>query len=444
MTRGSLLPWRSEQGRYTLKAYGYLPITCFRRVVFGNDPYWRQYFWSRWGYVPTEVLMARRARPVVWIDALSGGEVTQLVTFCRTLHDALPGWSIVLSTNTSYSYRFARANLAVDGVMDTPWDCRGPVRRALRTLAPQALVCVENLTCPLLVREAARQGVKTFLVSGLMSHDMHLHPMMRRTTELSPYHHLDWIGAKSTEDAQGFAARGARRERVVVTGNMKFDLDYLRVPEEVRRGFLATLQLGPDEPTFLAGSVHPGEEELVADAYLEARKAVPGLRLLLVPRYQAHAAGMIQRLNARGLPCLLKSSLGHGTLVNGHVIVVDTFGELARLYSIASVIFLGGSLYRRNVVGLGQNPIEPLSQRRPLLFGPFMNLWRGITNELKAVWPGVEVTTAKELADGTVAVLSDQTLRERLDQKVESILAQHRDDVANNVRLVAAALASGS
>jgi 3-deoxy-D-manno-octulosonic-acid transferase len=124
------------------------------------------------------------------------------------------------------------------------------------------------------------------------------------------------------------------------------------------------------------------------------------------------------------------------------VIIVDTFGELNRLYAIASVVFLGGSTYVRNVLGLGQNPIEPLAHRRPLFFGPVMNLWREITDELKAVWGGVEITGAKELARGIVRVFEDPVLARRMAEGAEKILAAHVDDVARNVRLVGRALSS--
>lgn len=432
--------WHPQQWRYALGAYGHLPITFLRRVVLRRDDYWRQYFWSRWGYVPQGVLDAVRGRPVVWIDAISGGEVTQSVTFCRLLHEALPDYRLVLSTNNRYSHEFASSTLAVDGVIDSPWDLHGPVRRALAAVAPAAVVAVENLTSPILFREARRRGVTTVLVSGLMSKNFHRHKMMQRTTELCAFGDVEWIGAKSEENASGFVAMGAARERVAVTGNMKFDLDYLSVSDAERARLRETLHLAPDEPVLLAASLHPGEEELVGEAYLEARRAVNGLRLVLVPRYQFDVEGMIEKLNGLGLACVRKTSLTRQPAGPDHVIVVDTFGELNRLYAIASVVFLGGSTYVRNVLGLGQNPIEPLAHRRPLFFGPVMNLWREITEELKAAWSGVEIGSAKELATGIVTVLEDPCLTRRITERIERILAPHGKDVSRNVDLVLRAL----
>ena len=432
------------QRRYAQAAYRALPVTFARRVVVGRDPYWRRYFWSRWGFVPAAVRAAVAGRRVIFLDAISGGEVTQMVTFCRRLREACPDCALVLSTNNRYSYEFATKNLAVDAIIDSPWDLQGPVRRVLGTLAPAAVVAIENLTSPVLFAEARARRIPTLLVSGLMSANFERHPMLERTLEAHGFRELSQVGAKTADDMRGYVAQGVPAERIAVTGNMKFDLDYLHVGDEERTALHDALQLSAGEPVLLAASLHPGEEELVGEAYVEARRSVPGLRLVLVPRYAAHAAAMIARLGGFGLTCVLRTTLDHARAGADDVIVVDTFGELNRLYALSSTVFLGGTTYLRNAVGAGQNPIEPLAQRKPLFFGPHMGLWRSITDSLKAVWPGVEVTTAKELAAGVVAVWEDAALSARLRETVDAILAEHRDDVAKNVALVAGAVGPGT
>ena len=423
-----------------MAAYRSLPVTFTRRVVLGRDPYWRRYFWNRWGYVGPSLQRVLDGRPVLWLDALSGGEVTQAVTFCRELRAALPDWTIVLSTNNKYSFDFATAHLSVDAVFDTPWDCLGPVRRALRRIRPVALVGIQNIFCPLLIREAHRAGVTTILVSGSMRKDLHLHPISRRTLELNAFADFDWIGVWGDEDVAGFAAQGADPERVQVTGNMKFDLDFLRVSDPDRRRLAASLRLADDEPVLLAATVHPGEEELVGRAYLLARQTVPRLRLVVVPRYQFHVDEMMTTLRGLGLSSVRRTALDGATADRAAVVVVDTFGELSRLYAIATVVFLGGTMYRRNVVGLGQSPVEALAHRKPLFFGPFMNLWQEITDELKAVWPAVEISSAADLAAGVRAVFAGDPGAAALGRQVDRLLARHEGDVRRNVDFVRHAL----
>jgi len=424
------------QRQYALNAYRWLPVTFARRVVFGRDPYWRQVFWSRWGRFPSDALRALEGGPVVWIDALAGGEITQSVSFCRGLRERLPQHRLLLTTNNRYSYDFARRNLAVDAVVDAPWDCVGPVRRALARVNPVALVAIENLTAPVLFMEAARRGVTTAVVSGLMSHGAQRHPMMTRAMELGPFSRLTVIGAKEEEDREGFVAAGAPSARVVRSGNMKFDLDFLSVDPAARDALARSLHLGPMEPILLAASVHPGEERLVGEAFLQARRHEPDLRLVLVPRYDFHADAMMATLAELGLASVRRTRLGAGPPAGAPVIVVDTFGELNRLYALATAVFLGGTTYVRNVVGFGQNPIEPLAHRKPLFFGPVMNLWRGIADELKTSWPGLEIGDANDLAKGVVAVLQDTVLVDRILKTVDAILSRHGDDVRRNVDLV--------
>jgi len=171
---------------------------------------------------------------------------------------------------------------------------------------------------------------------------------------------------------------------------------------------------------------------------MAARKEVPDLDLVLVPRYQFNIAAMEGTLRSLGLSSIRKSALRGSRPGRGQVIIVDTFGELSRLYAIATVVFLGGSTYLRNVVGLGQNIVEPLVHRAPVFFGVYMNLWRDITDELKKVCPALEVTGPGELADGLAALLKNPDLMERLREKAGEIICRHEDDVRRNVDLVLA------
>ena len=413
-----------------------MPITFTRRVLCSRDRYWRQFFWSRWGFLPPPVVRAIRRRPVLLIDALSGGEITQLPSFCASLRRALPAWYLIVSTNNRYSFDFAAANLDVDAVIDSPWDCPGPVRRLLRALKPAAVVSVQNLHCPVLLEEAHRAGTKTAIVSALWSCSIDQHPMSRRAIERKPFRFIDRIGAWSDEDARNLVASGVPADRVEVTGNMKFDFGFLEVSEADRMQLRAALRIRPDEPILLAGSLHPGEDRLVADAYLLARRRVPALRLVIVPRYAFHIPAMVRTLDDRSLPHTLRSAVGSVSGAPAPVILVDTFGELGKLYAIASAIFLGGTTYARNALALGQNPVEPLVQRRPLFFGPYMKLWTSLTSRLKAACPEVEVTAAEALASGVGLALTDDEFQRRFAHAAEGVLRDHLDDVERNVALV--------
>jgi 3-deoxy-D-manno-octulosonic-acid transferase len=141
-----------------------------------------------------------------------------------------------------------------------------------------------------------------------------------------------------------------------------------------------------------------------------------------------------------GLSSVRKTDLTNGRIRDHQVILVDTFGELSRLYAVASVVFVGGSTYLRNVAGFGQNIIEPLAYQKPLFFGKYMNLWREITDELREEWPGVQVSSSEELSSGLHQVLTNPDIRGRLQRRAAEIIGRHREDVRHNVEMVRSAI----
>lgn len=395
--------------RYRLKAYAYAPVTFVKRVLLGRDPYWRQYFWNRWGFVP--IISAVRKKPLIWIDALAGGEVTQIVTLTRRLKEEVPCLTLVLSTNNKYSYDFAERKLPwVDILFDTPWDIPSAVRRALRRIQPDIVCFVQNVTAPILAREARRAGIPTVILSAFMQEPMTRHPSMVRPLALGCYSNLDFILPRSALDEAWFRDHGVPSERLLPGGNLKFDVDFAGLSVEQSDAYRVLFSLEEDEWVVLVGSLHEREDALLAQALAYLPAAVRDeLRLLIAPRYATLVPTLEQHLASLGISTVRKTALdaGQASASRGVAVLVDTFGELAHLYGLADVVILGGSFFQKNPAGFGQNLIEPLMHHKPTLFGPFMNQWRDLTGRLLAVWPGLEVLTAEELAAGLL------TLKER-------------------------------
>ncbi|MFQ6111711.1 MAG: glycosyltransferase N-terminal domain-containing protein, partial [Nitrospinota bacterium] len=240
---------------YALKAYAYLPITFTKRVLLGKDPYWRQYFWSKWGYLPRELKESVRGRPTLWLDAVGGGEVTQIITFCRKLRERFPEHKIVLSSNNKYSLDFASTIPELDFVFDTPWDLKAAARRALKALNPCALICIDNAPYPVLLREAQRLGVRTILVSGIMSSGFWKYSTYRRALPMRFFRYLDAIGVKDEEDREGYLMTGAEPEKIRVVGNMKYDIEFIKINDEVRQGLRESLGWGREDRVLVGGCV---------------------------------------------------------------------------------------------------------------------------------------------------------------------------------------------
>ncbi len=424
---------------YVLKAYTYLPITYTKRVLLGKDPYWRQYFWSKWGFLARELKELVRGRPTFWLDAVGGGEVTQVVTFCRKLRERFPGHKIVLSSNNKYSLDFAATIPELDFVFDTPWDLKGPARRAVLALNPRALICIDNAPYPVLLREARRRGVRTILVSGIMSSGFWNYSTYRRALPMKFFRHLDAIGVKDEEDREGYVMTGAEPEKIRVVGNMKYDIDFIKIDEKACLDLRVSLGWGGEDHVLVAGCIRAGEDRIMLEAYALLKERFPCLRLIMAPSYDSNPTDSEATAREMGVSFAYKSKIGPGGDGGGDIVWVDTFGELSRLYGVGDVNFIGASIIPFHL-GHGHNIIEPLIHGRPIFFGRHMRRWEKITGALKNIWPGFEVVSAEELARGIEFILGRHDLLEKVRRYSESVTAGYRDSVERNVAFVCEAL----
>ncbi|MDV2502399.1 MAG: glycosyltransferase N-terminal domain-containing protein [bacterium] len=424
------------QATYAVVPYLWLPITFTKRVVFGRDPYWRQYFFDKWGFVRT---LNNNRRPHLLILAISGGEVTQAVSFFKKLRVALPSARVTVVVDSCDAHPYAKTLEGVDQVVHSPWDMLGPVRRFLNRLKPTAIVAIQNCFFPVLLAEASHRGLPILLVNGVMrpeAGDMNY----RRTIIMGFYRHLKKIGVREECDREEFINLGVSPEAVKVIGNLKFDLDHIRLTPEERSTYLAELGWGADDPVFVVGSVHLGEEEVILAAYQRARAAAPRLRLLLAPRWQHEVPLIEEVLKAKGIIYQRMTALRDGGPKGVGVVVLDTFGELSRLYGLASVVFIGSSLIPITEQGIGHNIIEPLVHGIPVLFGPHMSLWRNITAELLGIWDGVEVRNAEELGDRVVTILNERAVSQALGERAAAIADANTGVVDRTVAFVTSAV----
>lgn len=425
------------QLQYALTAYLHLPKTFLHRVVFGQDPYWRQFFWSRWGSLPEEVVTGCRNQKVVWIDAVSGGEVMQSFSFCKHLRRLLPNHVLVLSCNSYDGLKAARNISGIDYLVDTPWDIGWVARRVLRKIRPVAVVCVQTPAQPVFLRQARRLQVPTVIASGFMGGDWPAHPTMTRPMALRVFESVDHVGAKTSDDLESFKNLCIPFRRLEVTGDLKYDFEYFRLSSHERDKLRRELGFGADDPVLVGGSLNYGEERIVLDAFVKAKASFPDLRLVMAPRYLDRLAQVEQELHARECRYVRRST---GSSVSGgppDVVLVDTFGELGRLYAIATIGVLGVTLIPRFKIAYGQNIIEPLLQGTPVFFGPHARRWGKITDAMAAVWPGLRVQDSDDIARGIAEVLTRPELLAALRRKAAALADQQHGAALGNARFIA-------
>lgn len=416
-----------------------MPYYFVKAVLLRQDTIWGQRLLTRWGFLPQGLLDTVRGRDVIWIDAFSGGEVTQIVTFCQRLKAQLADYTIILSTNNDYAARFARQNVhGLDYVFDTPWDIGFVCRKVLTKIRPVALVFVENVYFPILAKCAQRKRVKTVLVSGLVNLAFKGHPIYRRAFRLRFHRYVKLFAVKSRQDHATLVDNlGVPPDAVETGGNLKFDLDWLHVSKETETQLRSSLGLVEnDRFVLVAGSTHEGEAKLILRAVDQLQMRGLRIRLLIAPRYAHTINEVIEEAEEMGLASILRSAIKPGSQLGEDVVVIDTFGELSRMYSVADAVILGGTFFRRWKVGFGQNIIEPLACLKPILFGPFVSQFRDITERLKATWPELEVRTADDLTQSIACLMTDKAVYQNILRTEKEILEENRGNVDRHVRLL--------
>jgi 3-deoxy-D-manno-octulosonic-acid transferase len=391
---------------------GYAPVAVSRRLARGVPINLR----ARLGYAAAPA----PRRPVGWVHAVSVGEALAARPLLEGLRERHPELSLVVSTVTETGARIVRERF--QGIAEHryfPLDFPGAVRRTVNAIGPAFLVCMETELWPNLLRALRTRGIPVMIANGRLS-DRSFRRYRRVRRFLRPM--LGGVAVfamQSSEDARRIIAVGAPADRVVVTGNVKHDA----LPDTTGAAELWRSLLGLErgQPAWVAGSTHRGEEEAVLEAHRIAAREERDLALVIAPRHPERVPEVIALIQARGWSATRRSELPAARR-RGAVVVLDTVGELARLYAVADVVFVGGSL----VPAGGHNMLEAALQRKPTLFGPYTSNFREAAALLSACGSGRVVKDAAELTQALRSLLLDPVLRQTLgDAGYEAAASRH-------------------
>ncbi len=409
---------------------GYLPAALLRRLRRGVPLHLRERL--ALGARPPEP-----GGPVGWVHAVSVGEAIAAAPLTGGLRRLCPDLPLVVTTVTATGARVVEeryAGLATHGFfpIDLPWT----VRRFLDALRPAFLVCMETELWPNILRELAARGVPVMIANGRISDRSYRRYRLIRPFMRSVLQCVSVFAMQSSEDARRIIALGARPERVVVTGNIKNEpLADTAGSVDLWRHLLG---LDPVQTVWIAGSTHRGEEAMVLEAHRRAMAACRDLVLVLAPRHPERADEVVEVVTAHGWPAVRRSALPRERARNA-VVVLDTVGELAPLYAIADVVFVGGSLVP---VG-GHNMLEAALRRKPVLFGPHTTNFRESAALLEAAGGALVVRDGEELGRELARLLGDSERRARVGEAGYEAVASRHGAVRETLELIARFLLPG-
>lgn len=440
------------------------PVILFRAI-------WQGRYRQGWG----EKFLGRgeprsSPNPVIWLHAVSVGEVLILRTLLPAIKEQLPGCEIWISTTTHTGHAVACEKYPDCRVMYFPLDFTWAVRNALARVRPSLVVLVELELWPNFIREAAAQSIPLVLINGRMSERSFRGYRRIRGLMAGLLRGFARIAVQTDEYRLRLQELGAPVDRLVVTGSTKYDgLETDRRNArtlEIGRGFglgrgregprveylertTTSVLSGPGDPDYgasretvlLAGSTQAPEESYAIDTYLCLRKRHPGLRLVLVPRHQERFEEVVALVESRGLPLLRRSAIKAGRVGSGAwdgedpVLLLDTLGELGAAWGLADIAFVGGSLTPRG----GQNMIEPAAYAAAVLFGPNTQNFRQVVELLLSEQAARVVRTPEELTRAVGEFLADPALARQLGETAQRLVWKQQGATARTMELIVAA-----
>jgi len=370
---------------------------------------------ERLGFVPGRILDPAKPE-TIWIHAVSVGEVLAIAGVAAELGERLPRWRVVVSTTTSTGQRLARERFGAANVFYLPLDLTYAVRAYLRALRPRLLVLAESEFWPNLLHQARQSGASIAVVNARVS-DRSL-PRYRRFRQLlsAVMQNVDVFLAQSQEDARRLVQIGAAVDRVQVGGNLKFDAKPAAKPPALE-AFVAAVRCQGIAPIMVCGSTLEGEEKLLIECFRGVVSLYPRALMVLAPRHPERFEAVAGLLGGSGLPWLRRSRWDGGLLSGGEVFLLDSIGELAGLYKLADVAFVGGSL----VPWGGHNVLEAAQFGVAFLDGPPTENFRDIIGVFRHT-AALKVVTPGSLGETVLQLLGDEAGRKRLGQRALEVV----------------------
>ena len=421
-----------------------LPGYLVRMVRRGS---YRENFWQHLGfYSPAVRRRLASSQRATWVQAVSVGEMLVALKLVAGLRAGQPDLPLIVSTTTTTGYALARERVPAGvEVLYTPVDLRGAVCRFFDAVQPAHLVIVDGGLWPNQLWESRRRRVPTALVNARLSPRSE-----RRFRRFLPvaralFDHLDLVCVPEESALARWQSLGVPARNILHTGSIKFDdapaahrgesfpPSSAEAGPSAKRHFLTSLGVAPTRPILLAGSTHPGEEQIIAEAFLRLRSRFPDLFLVAAPRHVERCAAILPMLADLGLQVTLRTANPDEQTSPPDTLLLNTTGELRDWYGLVTLAFVGKSLC---AIG-GQNPAEPIMAGVPVVVGPHMENFAGLTAQLLAAHAIVQVTDPAELESECARLLSDPAERTRLVEAAQRQIAVHRGATTRTVAALA-------
>ncbi len=388
---------------------------------------------ERLGFYPDKNIGNKK---VIWIHAVSVGEVIASIPLVLELKSRYPNYSLIMSTVTETGRATAINKIPfLNAIIYFPFDFAFSVNKAIDTIRPNIFIMLETEIWPNFLKALKRKNIPAILINGRISDRSYKRYLTVKFFIKNVLKNISCFGMQSNQDVERIINIGAEKEKTKRTGNLKFEHEVKELTEDEIKGLRRSLNIKDGDEIFLAGSTHRGEDEEIIKAYLEILKEVKNTILIIAPRHLDRLSEIEGLLQKYSLAFVRKTEIkidikGEGR-VRG-VILLDTIGELSTLYCIASIVFVGGSLVP---VG-GHNILEPALYKKPILFGHHMHNFREIAEEFKNRNACVEIKNTDEMSKEIIHILKNPEIGEELGERGFSVILENKGALERSVALI--------
>jgi 3-deoxy-D-manno-octulosonic-acid transferase len=370
----------------------------------------------------------------VWIHAVSVGEVLSSVSIIKMIKEQYPGKRIILSTITETGNYTAKSKLnGIDGIIYFPLDYMYVVRRVIDAIRPQLFIIVETDIWPNFLRYLTKRNVPSILINGRVSPRSYRRYKWFKGFFEKVLRHISAFSMQSSVDSDRIIEIGADHSKVKTTGNLKFEQEVHHLTTLEKEDIFRSLGLKPGRKVFIAGSTHKGEEELILDVFEVIKREFPDLILILAPRNPERFTEVEDLVSERNLNWVKRTKIDADVNpTSPELVILDTIGELSRIYSIGLLVFVGGSLVK---IG-GHNLLEPAAHKKPILFGPYVHNFLEISKVLIDSGGGIQVKDKEGFIFHLRRLLDDPSLLQKLGEAAYSVIEKNQGATMKNMEII--------
>ena len=332
---------------------------------------------------------------VIMFHGVSVGEVIALENLIKKTKETFPDYKIVITTGTKTGQEIAHKKFdnIVDFITYFPFDITICVELFLKKIKPSVVLIAETELWPTFAAYCKKREIPLFVINGRISDSTYKSYRLLKGFFKELFKNYTKILTQSEEDKEKFISIGAPAEKTMVMKNLKFDVKRVDANIEIGKG---------NNRIIIAGSTHKGEDEIVLNSFSELKKEFPDIKLLLAPRHLTRVNNIKELVEKTNLPYGQRSN--NDTFLNNDIIILDTLGELSKMYQICDFAFIGGSF---NKTG-GHNPLEAVVYNKPAISGPSIHNFRDIYWILSRSKAGKVVKTPQELTKYMHKLLADK------------------------------------